>query len=531
MSFGAWLFSGDTVTFGRALDYIGREWRHQLLRSDGELHAGKLHGQSVRIQRLHGNDQLQRSHVERRNLLGESAERHRPQRRSRLLGRDSGVGCQGQGCPSEASQNSVGSIPSEAFTILGNGTTTTTCYFDCPPQCVSSGENFDIIHSFTSEEGSPDAGLAFDRAGRVYGATGSGGSAGLGLAYQIAPQGQSWTLNPLYSFLGGTNGQNPLPGIIGPDDALYGSAAGGNDCQDGQPCGLIYRMTPAPTACLTALCSWIETVLYNFTNAGGYDPNSNLVYDRAGNLYGIALYGGVNGQGTVYELTPSAGSWTQTVLHDFTGGSDGGQPASLLLGQDGNLYGTTYAGGSSGGAGVLFQLVPSGGSWTENVIASYAPCSDPYSGCPGARLIQESLGEFYGLNQYNMYICRDGNCYWYTLGQIFKVSPSKDGWQITVLDDTYDELCGGTWCYEPGGAAFNGLAIDAAGQLYADLGTEEYCCQFGYVFKWTGVNQEQQLVWFAGDDFRDVELGPNGDLYGTTGSCGGSPGTVWQLSP
>src|ERR1039458_3780536 len=92
--------------------------------------------------------------------------------------------------------------------------------------------------------------------------------------------------------------------------------------------------------------------------------------------YTTLFRSGVYGGGTVFELTPSAGGWTEKIIYSFTGGSDGGLPDSLLLGQDGNLYGTTYYGGDGGGGGVIFQLVPSGDSWTETVIASYGLSGD-----------------------------------------------------------------------------------------------------------------------------------------------------------
>jgi uncharacterized repeat protein (TIGR03803 family) len=439
--------------------------------------------------------------------------------------------------PSQADQNQVGSIPSESFTILGS--TTTTCVppeCEPPPQCVSSGGNFEIIHNFTSTEQSPAPGLATTQEGKLYGATGSGGNDGLGLAYQLVESGQNWTFNPLYSFTGGTNGQTPLPGVIGPDKALYGTAGGGiQTCgsSGNEYCGVVYRLTPGPTACLTALCSWSENVIYRFTgNPDGSQPNGNLVFDHGGNLYGTTTNGGAYGQGAIYKVTPSNSGWTETLIHSFTGGSDGGQPASLLLGQDGNLYGTTYAGGSAGGGGVIFQLMPSGGSWTETVITSYAPCTGGYYDCPIPRLIQESSGNFYGINTYSLYQCW-AECWWNTYAVVFEMSPSDGGWQFTTLLDSCQILIG---CneFDYGFNVFKDLTIDAAGNVYTTQGIQGFGgmeeVYFGAVYKGTQFPQ-YPLVGFGGDDFRDVEVDASGNLYGTTGACGGSPGTVWQLSP
>src|ERR1017187_6134808 len=228
--------------------------------------------------------------------------------------------------PSTAYENTIGSIPSEAFSLNGG------CTFDCPPQCVSDAPQggFKIIHSFTSTEQSPASGLAVDPAGKLFGTTRSGGDNGLGLAYQLALHGQDWIFAPLYSFLGGAGGQNPLPEIVGPERALYGAADGGiQNCGSArnQYCGVVYRLRLSPFACPTALCSsWTENVIYQFTgDPDGWSPNGKLVLDQAGNLYGTTTNGGAYGRGTVYELTPSGGGWTEQVIYSFTA-NDGDGP-------------------------------------------------------------------------------------------------------------------------------------------------------------------------------------------------------------
>lgn len=118
--------------------------------------------------------------------------------------------------PSQAFESTLGSIPSEAFSLDGGDS---GCVQDAPQ------DGFKIIHNFTDSE--PGGGLAIDPAGKLYGTTGSGGNNGLGLAYKLALSGQDWIFTPLYSFLGGAGGQSPLPEIIGPERALYGTADGG----------------------------------------------------------------------------------------------------------------------------------------------------------------------------------------------------------------------------------------------------------------------------------------------------------------
>jgi len=441
---------------------------------------------------------------------------------------NSGTGCTSRGCPSTAYENTIGSIPSETFSLGSN------CMFDCPPECVSDApqDGFKIIHNFTGNEQSPVSGLTTDRAGGLYGTT-WGGDNGLGLAYRLAASAQDWTFTPLYSFLGGAGGQNPLLEILGPESALYGAADGGiQNCGSSrnQYCGVVYKLRLSPFACPTALCnSWTEDVIYQFTgDPDGWGPGGKLVVDQAGNLYGTTGNGGAYGQGTVYELTPSPnGGWTEKVIYSFTGGSDGAQPDSLLLGRDGNLYGTTLDDWS--GAGVIFQLVLSGDSWTELVLASYGGCHDAFP-CPPL-LLQQSRGNLYGISGYERYICQQYGCVWYTFGQIFMMSPSQSGWRFSVLADTYNPDPG-PYYYDAGYDVFHDLAVDAAGTVYGTEGWVEPANFYnGWVFRLVQPGHEQALVGFAGDDFGDVELGVSGKLYGTTGTCGGSKGTVWQLTP
>ena len=114
----------------------------------------------------------------------------------------------------------------------------------------------------------------------------------------------------------------------------------------------------------------------------GRDRNAGLVFDAVGNLYGTTLEGGTYGRGTVFELTPAAGGgWTEKVLHSFNhNGTDGYSPyAGLIFDAAGNLYGTTYGGGTNS-YGTVFELTPTGGGgWTEKVLYNFN-----YNGTDGA---------------------------------------------------------------------------------------------------------------------------------------------------
>jgi uncharacterized repeat protein (TIGR03803 family) len=238
-------------------------------------------------------------------------------------------------------------------------------------QLTPSG-TLNVLYSFTggSDGALPWAGMIADTAGNLYGTTYGGGASGQGTVFQLDPSG---TLTVLYSFTGG-NDASPWSGLIA-DAAgnLYGTTEGG----DGP--GEVFQLTP----------SGILNVLHNFTGRDGAIPHGGLIFDAAGNLYGTTHNGGASAAyGTVFQLTPSG---ALNVLHSFTGGSDGAYPeAGLIADMAGNLYGTTWGGGS-GGQGTVFQLTPSG---ALNVLYSFTGGSD--GGRPAADLIADAAGNLYG---------------------------------------------------------------------------------------------------------------------------------------
>src|ERR1700691_396095 len=156
----------------------------------------------------------------------------------------------------------------------------------------------------------------------------------------------------------------------------------------------------APLAVLLSAASASSTkVIYSF--AGGKDGeylDTDLVMDSAGNLYGTSVQGGDFGGGTVFQLSPSSSGWTHTVLYSFTGGNDGGEPyKGVTLDAQGNLYGTAVTGGSGsceGGCGVVFKLTNSGGSWTQSVIHTFTGGSDGLG--PGSPVAIDKQGNVWG---------------------------------------------------------------------------------------------------------------------------------------
>ena len=204
---------------------------------------------------------------------------------------------------------------------------------------AAQAQTFTVLHNFTggADEGTPIAGLTIDQAGNFYGTT-----FGLnwGTVFKLAHKNSSWVLTPLYSFSGGDDGASPFAGVtIGLNGILYGTTFEGGT----YGYGTVFDLKPSAAACRTALCPWTETVLCGFT--GGSDGANpvfgDLVFDQAGNLYGTAEKGGAYGYGVVYELMPSNGGWTERVLYAFAGANDGAIPESaLIFDKAGNLYGT-----------------------------------------------------------------------------------------------------------------------------------------------------------------------------------------------
>ena len=227
-------------------------------------------------------------------------------------------------------------------------------------------------------------------------------------------------------------------------------------------------------------------------------------------------------------MTPSNGGWTQKILYSFTGGSDGGYPNSLLVGIDGNLYGTAGNGGIRNcyqGCGVVFQLGTSGSGWTEQVLYDFTGQLQAGGEEPGS-LIQDSSGNFYGLSVVpadNLYIL------------VFMLSSSNGGWTSSVLYQSPLILPDGIpWV--------SGLAIDAAGNVYLAIGVtnDQYHDYWGKV-----------IMRPPGGDFSDLWDGYNvhftasgplatdadGNVYGTTLDCGKYAsgtnwgyGTVWEVA-
>jgi len=215
----------------------------------------------------------------------------------------------------------------------------------------------------------------------------------------------------------------------------------------------------------TAAHAQTLNTIWSFTNGSdGSEPYGGLAWDKSGNLYGVN-WGGSYGAGLVYELSPGAGGWTENTLHTFTGGTDQAFPMGRLIADSsGNFYGTTYGTGALGGSGVgtVFELSPNGeGGYNFNTLYTFQGGNDG-SG-PAAGLIIDAAGNLYGTTEFGggATVCQNQGTV-FGCGTVFELSPTKNGWVETILY---------AFQGKDGQAPTAGLARDAAGNLY---GTTQY---------------------------------------------------------
>jgi uncharacterized repeat protein (TIGR03803 family) len=287
---------------------------------------------------------------------------------------------------------------------------------------ASGGWTTKAILTFDETNGErPNPSLIFDSKGNLYGTTQGGGSTGEGVAFELVRSSKgTWSEKILHTFgANGNDGAAPLGGVIF-DSAgnLYGTTEGGGS----HATGMVYKLSP------TTRGNWTETILYNF--AAGIDgsaPSASLVFDGAGNLYGTTLFGGQLNSGTVFELSPQVnGTWEESVLYSFEAGS---QPEStLVLDSSGNLYGTDPFSNVSNG--FVFELSPqSDGSWTEKTLYEFKGGKDGSNVLAG--VVFDKAGNLYGATF-------DGGTHGglNPFGTIYKLAPiAGGGWKKTALWD------------------------------------------------------------------------------------------------
>jgi uncharacterized repeat protein (TIGR03803 family) len=387
---------------------------------------------------------------------------------------------------------------------------------------------------------SPSGALIADSAGNFYGTTAGCGAFGAGTVFELVrpvPGATKWTETVLYSFAGGSDGAAPLAGVI--FDAagnLYGTTREG-----GAPgFGTVFKLTP-PAAGESA---WTESILYTFqggTTDGAYPQFQGVVFDHAGNLYGVTPLGGIdysedkhcgtNGCGVIYELTPPATAgnpWTETILHYFNGGQGSGGAGTPIFDAKGNLYGAAIGGGVAG-RGLVYRLTPPPAgetAWTFKVLYAFGGVTTNDAAYPQSSLTLHGSGVLYGT--------ADGGQY--GVGTVFQLTPPSEtggAWTESILHNF-----GGT---ESDGAFPQAVSLlfDKSGNIYGTTsnggGDGNSQCTYGgcgTVFElsppaagstdWT----ETILHSFPAvpkdgmSPNQGVIFGKNGNLYGVTPSGG-----------
>jgi uncharacterized repeat protein (TIGR03803 family) len=250
-----------------------------------------------------------------------------------------------------------------------------------------------VLHSFKGgNDGSyPEAQVVLDQAGNIYGTTSYQGPYGYGTVFELTLTNGRWKKTTLHAFKGSAKGDGEYPQsgvILDKAGNLYGTTQfGGRSQTCSDACGTVFKLTHSKHG-------WKEDILHIFTgkNGDGAGASSGLTFDLAGNLIGTTEQGGSAGYGTAYQLAHSKSGWKETVLYQFNGTTEGAIPDSGLINdKNGSLYGVTSNGGT-GGYGTVYELEYSNGGWTENVLYNF----NPGAGFPGGNLVFDQNGNLYG---------------------------------------------------------------------------------------------------------------------------------------
>ena len=377
-----------------------------------------------------------------------------------------------------------------------------------------------VIFSFSEDDGEyADTDLETDNAGNIYGTTVLGGDFASGTVFKVSPTQNGWAQTVLYSFTSGTDGGEPYKGVtLDREGNLYGTAVtgGSGSCEGG--CGVVYKLTNSGG-------TWTQTVIHTFTGGDdGSGPGARVTLSPSGNdVYGMTPTGGAYGLGTIYRIHHQPnGTWSFSVIHAFTGGADGasGSAGRMILRQ-GQLYGAATAGGTYG-SGVVFQLTQSGpATWDFRTIYSFR--GQPDGSFPYGALLFGRRGNIYGTTYYGG---RNG------IGAVYLLSPQPTGeWNERVLYSFQDN---GT----DGSSPISNLVPDDAGNLYGT--TSEGGSGSGTIFKLTptgGQWVETVVHSFQGSpdggfSYNGMVIDGFGNFYGATVHGGvDDDGAIYQFTP
>ena len=328
------------------------------------------------------------------------------------------------------------------------------------------------------------------------------------------------TMQTLYTFKGGPNdGANPFgTPIFDSAGNLYGTTLAGGQTYWA---GAVWQLTNTNG-------TWSESIIHSFGSTNdGAQVEAGLTMGKGGHLYGATCFGGTTGNGTVFELVPSNGTWTENILYEFKGGSDGICPylGHLTLDRKGNLYGTAKAGGAYN-AGIVFQLKPHGKKWTETILHTFTGGSD--AAWPNESLVFDNAGNLYGAS----FQGGGSGCGGWGCGTVFQLTRVKKQWQERVLY----AFTGGA----DGSQPYESVILDSQGNLYGTTFGGGDASGHGVVYKLTpagGAWNHTVLYTFSGTEdganpYVNVTLGKDGALYGATDQAGANlNGVLFKLTP
>jgi uncharacterized repeat protein (TIGR03803 family) len=405
------------------------------------------------------------------------------------------------------------------------------------PLTTWGASKYKVLYEFTGgADGGTPTGLIIDKLGNLYGTTSAGGATGNGTVFKLEPlPGGTWKETVLHSFKG-PDGSAPETGLISDASGnLYGTTSqGGPPCPyvSSTGCGVVFKLKPKSDG------TWTESVLYSFKGGAsdGYDALAGLTFDKAGNLYGTTAVDGSGGAGDVFQLKRNSnGTWTENILYMFSGnGPDGVTPDSTLIFDGaGNLYGTTDQGGNMNcaalyGCGVAFKLTRDPGeSWSESVLYTFCSETNCTDGKYPGDIVFDKAGNLYGITAGGGHsdLSSDSD------GTVFRLSESGGRWKEDVLY-RFDGA--------QGAGPDAGPILDAAGNLYGTA-VSGGSANDGVVFKMSpsldGTWAYTVLRTFLGGPARYPEsliFDGAGHLYGTTQSCGPRAkcmGIVFEVTP
>ena len=289
-------------------------------------------------------------------------------------------------------------------TAFGGATNGGIAFRLTPPASDGDPWTESVIYNFGVQPGdgaAPAAAVTLGPEGVLYGTTSSGGAAAQGTVYQLTPPITShgpWTETILHSFAGPDGAIPYAPVVIGPKGALYGTTFDGGAAG---AAGTVFELDPP----LTKEGSWKEQVLHSFSGSpDGRQPSSTVVLGKTG-IYGSTPTDGPSGGGIVFKLEQSdSGSWTETILYAFdnTSSSPYKPLGALVIGEGESLFGTANFGGDftscSSGCGSVFRLDPpqTGTSWTETNLHTFTGGAD--GGLPSTGIIFGPDNTAYGTN-------------------------------------------------------------------------------------------------------------------------------------